>query len=77
MNFITLKYVQKKWVDTDAKADLASLYKTDRKKFEKQKEKYLSGKGGKNESEEEEESEDEEERRQRRKEKKEKKKAKK
>jgi len=62
MNFITMKYVQKKWIDTDAKADLATLYKTDKKRFEKLKEKYQSGNGGKDESEEE-ESEDEDERR--------------
>ncbi|CDW78188.1 arf gtpase activating protein [Stylonychia lemnae] len=76
MSFITQKYVQKKWIDTGAKADLASLYKTDKKKFEKLKASYISGKAGKDESEEE-ESEDEEERRQRRKDRKEKKKAKK
>ena len=57
------------------KMDPASLYRTDRKKFDKFREKVLSGD---NEDREEEESDDDEaERRQRKKEKKEKKKAKK
>lgn len=80
MRFIKEKYLQKRWIDTDAKADPAFLYWNDKKKFEKLKERYISGKSqGREEEEEEddEDSEDEEERRRRRKERKEKKRAKK
>ena len=79
MRFIKEKYLNKRWIDTDAKSDPASLFWSDRKKFEKLKERYQSGASKQNEDDEEEEesSEDEEERRRRRKERKEKKKAKK
>lgn len=79
--FITDKYIKKRWVDTGMRMDPASLFAQDRKKFDKYKAEVMSGqfKGGKKEQsedeEEEEDSEEEKERRRRRKEKKEKKKA--
>jgi hypothetical protein len=73
--FIRDKYINKKWVDTGVKMDLASMYWNDRKKFEKYKLKLLSG--DKDEDDDEEESEDEEERKRRKKERKEKRKEKK
>ena len=41
--FIRDKYLNKRWVDTGMKMDPASMYWNDRKKFEKFKEKVMSG----------------------------------
>lgn len=41
--FIRDKYINKKWIDTNAKADPANLYWNDRKSFEKYRNQFISG----------------------------------